>query len=137
MLGSEVNRVLVLFLYDVLINIFRLNTRKLQEDWLCTFCNEQIEDLCHLFCECCFTQLFWTDFLKDILHGKQVTKNGIFFGTENRKESSLIFSSKKNIYISRFAETITLFHEFKIDIENVKKIDESITKKNEKWTRWN
>ena len=39
------------FLRDILINIFWLNTWKLREDWLCTFCNEEIEDLGHLFCE--------------------------------------------------------------------------------------
>ena len=62
------------FLHDILINNFWLNTWKLREDWLCTFCNEEIEDLGYLFWECRFTQLFWKDFLKDILHGKQVTK---------------------------------------------------------------
>ena len=87
--------------------------------------------------ECCFTQLFWKDFLKDILHGKQVTKNDIFFGTENIKENFRIFSAKKCIYISRFAETIPSFHDFKIYIENVKILEYIITKKNGKWTRWN
>ena len=37
------------FLHDILINNFWLNTWKLREDWLCTFCNEEIEDLGHLF----------------------------------------------------------------------------------------
>ena len=50
-----------------------------------------------------------------------MTKNDIFFGTENMKKSFLIFLAKKIIYISRFAETITLFHEFKMYNENVKK----------------
>ena len=50
------------FLHDILINNFWLNTWKLREDWLCTFCNEEIEDLGHLFWECHFTQLFWEDF---------------------------------------------------------------------------
>ena len=40
------------FLHNILINNLWLNTWKLQEDWLCTFCNEEIEDLCHLFREC-------------------------------------------------------------------------------------
>ena len=65
--------------------------------------------------------MFWKDFFKDILHGKQVIKKDIFFGTENMKESSQIFSAKKIIYISRFSETILLFHEFKMYIKNVKK----------------
>ena len=39
-------------------------------------------------------------------------KKYIFFGTENIKESFQIFSAKKCIYISRFSETIPLFHEF-------------------------
>ena len=37
------------FLHDILINIFWLNTWKVPKDWLYTFCNEEIEDLCHLF----------------------------------------------------------------------------------------
>ena len=54
------------------------------------------------------------------------------------KESFQIFSAKKIIYISRFPETIPLFHELKIYIENVKKkLEYIITKKNGKWTRWN
>ena len=125
------------FLHDILINNFWLNTWKLREDWLCTFCNEEIKDLGHLFWECHFTQLFRKDFLNNILHGKQVTKNDKFFGTENMKESFQIFSAKKIIYISRFSETIPLFHEFKMYIENVKKIEYIITKKNGEWTRWN
>ena len=101
------------FLHDLLINYFWLNTWTPRS--LCTFCNEEIEDLCH----CRFTQLFWTD----------------FFGTANMKESFLIFSAKQIIYISRFAETIPLLHEFKMHIENVKNLEYIITKKNEKWTR--
>ena len=66
-----------------------------------------------------------------------MTKNDIFFGTENVKESFQIFSAKKFIYISRFSETIPLFHEFKMYIENVKKLEYITTKKNGKWTRWN
>ena len=53
------------------------------------------------------------------------------------KESSQIFSAKKIIYISRFAETIRLFHEFKMYIEKFKNLEYIVTKKNEKWTRWN
>ena len=66
-----------------------------------------------------------------------MTKNDIFFGTENMKESSQIFSAKKIIYISRFSETIPLFHELRMYIENVKQLEYIITKKNEKWTRGN
>ena len=53
------------------------------------------------------------------------------------KESFQIFSAKKFIYISRFSETIPLFHEFKMYIKNVKKKEYIITKKNAEWTRWN
>ena len=53
------------------------------------------------------------------------------------KESFQIFSAKKFVYISRFSETIPLFHEFKMYIENVKKLENIITKKNGKWTRSN
>ena len=67
------------FLHDILINNFWLNRSKLRGDWLCTFCIEEIEDLCPLFWDCRFTQLFWMDLKKYILHGKQVTKNDIFF----------------------------------------------------------
>ena len=49
--------------------------------------------------EVSFYTIFWKDFLKDILHGKQVTKNDIFFETRNMKESFQIFSAKKCIYI--------------------------------------
>ena len=66
-----------------------------------------------------------------------MTNNDIFFGTENMKESFQIFSAKKIIYIFRFLETIPLFHEFNMYIENVKKLEYIITKKNGKWTRWN
>ena len=48
-----------------------------------------------------------------------MTKNDIFFETENMKESFQIFSAKLIINISRFSETIPLFHEYKMYIENV------------------
>ena len=116
------------FLHDILINIFWLNTWKVPKDWLYTFCNEEIEDLCPLFWECRVTQLFWKDFIKDILHGKQVTKNDIFFWNGEYEGEFLDFLAKKSIiYISRFAETILLFHEFKMYIENVKILEHSLT----------
>ena len=59
-----------------------------------------------------------------------MTKNNIFFGTENMKESFQIFSAKKIIYISRFSETIPLFHELKMYNRECKKIEYIITKKN-------
>ena len=31
------------FLHDILINKLWLNTWKLREDWLCTFCNEKLK----------------------------------------------------------------------------------------------
>ena len=37
------------------------------------------------------------------------------------KESFQIFPAKNFIYISRFSETVPLFHELKMFIENVKK----------------
>ena len=61
-------------------------------------------------------------FLKIYFTGKTSDKKWfIFFGTENMKESFQIFSAKNFIYISRFSETIHLFHEFEMYIENVKK----------------
>ena len=45
------------------------------------------------------------------------------------KESFQIFTAKKYIYISRFAETIPLFQEFKMYIENAKKLEYNINKK--------
>ena len=53
------------------------------------------------------------------------------------KEIFQIFSVKKSIYISRFAKTILLFHEFRMYIENVEYLEYIITKKNGKLTRWN
>ena len=102
---------------------------------LCTFCNEEIVDICNLFWE--FYTIVLEAFFKNILHGKQVTKNDIFFGTENMKESFQIFSAKKIIYISRSAETIPFFHDFKMYIENVKNVEYIISKEDGKWTRWN
>ena len=46
------------------------------------------------------------------------------------KESFQIFSAKKIIYFSRFSETIPLFHELRMYIENVK-LEYIITKKTE------
>ena len=50
--------------------------------------------------ECRFTQLFWKDFLKDILHGKQVTKMIIFLGRSIWKRVSR-FSQIKNVFTFR------------------------------------
>ena len=47
------------------------------------------------------------------------------------KESFQIISAKKIIYFSRFSETIPLFHELRMYIENVKKLEYIITKKTE------
>ena len=92
---------------------------KIGYDWICTFCNEEIEDVCHLFCACRFTQMFWNEFLKDILHGKQLTKMIYFF---ERIIGRQIFTAKK-CYNARSAETVglRLIYEFNSTLKVFKK----------------
>ena len=85
---------------------------EIREDWLCTFCNKEIEDLGHLFWECHFTQLFWKDFLNNILHGKQVTKNDIFFGVSRFSRPKKLFTfpdfQKQYLYYMSLRSTLRM-----------------------------
>ena len=77
--------------FYMLINNLWLNTWKLRDDRRCTFCNEEIEYICHLFWGCLFTELFWKEFLKECLQRKQLAKMIYFLS-----ESFQIFSAKKS-----------------------------------------
>ena len=47
------------FLNNILLNNYWLLKWGLKDDDICTFCNEETEDICHVFWECMFTQHFW------------------------------------------------------------------------------
>ena len=117
------------FLHDIPINNYWFNTWKLCDDWLFTFCSEEIEDRCHLFWECHFTQ----NNFQNIFCIKNLTKNDILFGMHGWCEGEfldflcqIIYSQCKNCGNNKI---FLWFHIIQCDMKNIEYI---IAKKNAK-----
>ena len=58
------------FLNYILINNYWILKWGLKDDDICTFCNEETEDICHVFGECIFTQHLCRRFISIFLKQK-------------------------------------------------------------------
>ena len=105
---------------------------------LCTFCNEDLETVEHLFFECIFSQLFWNK-VKNLFYEKNIYQeplslNSVFIG-DTRKESPtivnhIIILGKQFIYKSKLQETIPRYNALKLEIDYTYQTEEYIAMKN-------
>ena len=100
------------FLNDILINNYWLLKWGLKDDDICTFCNEETEDICHVFLECMFTQHLWQKVYKYICKTKEPVKLSVYLGVDDVKECFIIFECKNNIYLSQLECIIPTYDRF-------------------------
>lgn len=80
----------------------------LSDSSLCSFCDQELETLNHLFWHCDHVQAFWTDFL-NLLQEKCIHCTRL-----NLNEQLVLFGSSDNIYTDKPINFILLFAKFYI-----------------------
>lgn len=110
-----------LFQYKINLNCLMTNSRlhkmKLVDNAMCTFCNNHIESLKHLFWDCTCVGKIWSDFKTwyDIMTDSDITlnyKNIIFCCISNTLMNLCLILMKKVIYSCRFSNqrpTLVMF----------------------------
>ena len=92
------------FLYDILSNNFWTHKWGITDSSACTFCDQNIENLSHLFWECPEIVRFWKN-LNEYFSDKSgiiLTKNNVYFGAENESMTVIAFYGKRYIYKCKF-----------------------------------
>ena len=70
----------------------------LKDDDICTFCNEEIDDICHVFWEC----MSGKGFISIILKQKNQWNCRKNLGADDVKECLIMFECKQFFYLSQF-----------------------------------
>ena len=127
------------FLNDILVNNYWLNKWKIQENELCTFCREKVENIYHLFWECKETRKFWRDL--ETLINTEITSELVFYGSREDINNTLIILAKQYINDSRRKNKTPIFQIFIYKMKYIKKLEFEIACKNnnidkyiEKWS---
>ena len=91
------------FLNDILVDNYWLTKWKILENNACSFCQENEENIFHLYWECNITSRFWIDFNAWIRSFSEngITVEEVFYGTEDKLLHTLIILAKRLIYESR------------------------------------
>jgi hypothetical protein len=119
----------------------------IKDNDLCTFCEEEIEDIKHIFLDCEIIKIFWNK-LKSWLKKKlslviDFKAEDLLFGSlhEDLLLIDMIFLvAKQYIYSCKHEETYPKMHVFEKKIYNIKNIERDIAIKNNKLqnflTKW-
>ena len=105
---------------------------------LCTFCNEVLETVEHLFFECIFSKLFWNKvtnfFYQKNIYQESLSLKRVFIG-DTRRECPIIVNHitilrKQFIYKPKLQENIPIYNAFKQENDYTQQIDKYIAVKN-------
>jgi hypothetical protein len=112
------------FLNDILVNNFWLKKWEIIEDSSCTFCNENEENIHHLFWECRIIKQFWLNFNNWINQfiPMLITVQQVFYGNDDNLLYTLIIFAKKFIFDCRKNNKIPNIQEYKYQVKYLKKI---------------
>ena len=121
---------------DILINNYWLLKWGLKDDDICIFCNEEIEDICHVFWECMFTQHFWQKVYKYILITKQPLKLSVYLRVNDVKEFFIIFECKQIIYLSQVKCRLPTYDKFIRYLDAAKHMEFLVAEKKNKVDVW-
>lgn len=124
------------FLHDILVNNYWLHKWKLTEDNMCSFCNEDEEDISHLFWECIFSRQFWRDFEMFYCNSQKFTKNDVFLGVECKYTTNYIFLARNFIFkcrLDNITPQLRLFHSYANTFKN---LEFEIARKKNKLDDW-
>jgi hypothetical protein len=120
------------FLHDLLSNKYWLNKWGIEDNADCMYCDNDKEDITHMFWNCIVTRRFWRDFSKffsdvELCNG-EITKEDVFLGAEENIVCTLIFVAKRYIYNKRIHEEVYTFNLFKVVMHQYKNIEFRIAK---------
>lgn len=114
------------FLYDILVNNYWLTKWKIQENSICTFCEEREENIHHMYWKCKHIKVFWSDFNIWINNFISVDTNArlVFYGTENKLLYTLIIVAKLYIYACRKNTTEPDINKYKFKVKYQRKLEQ-------------
>lgn len=120
---------------NITTNTFLLKC-KIVESSLCSFCNEAIETIDHLFWECFYTQRFWNQVRKYINNKdiqEEITKTITFMCISNNTAvSEILLHAKYYIFKSKCKSKNPSFDVFKIKFESRLKLEQNLAQQQEK-----
>lgn len=115
------------FLNDILATNYWLHKWKITSTDMCTFCANESEILQQLFWECKWARELWYNI--EVWCNDQtnipanITRDLVFFGSDNILLHSIIVVGKHVIYNSKFAETNPIISRFKFASARLMKME--------------
>ena len=105
---------------------------KINNDNKCTFCNDEVETILHLFWECKFSQKLIKDVFSNIFNSPlTVDKNEFIFGNFLEKDETknvLMLFTKKYIYSCKMHKSNLVYNAAKLYIAHQYKIHREVLK---------
>jgi len=113
------------FLYDILVNNYWLTKWKIQDNNLCTFCNNHEENIYHLYWDCAYIRTFWLQFNTWINYFTPIetTANLVFYGIDNHLLYTLITLAKRFIHDCRKNNITPDFTKFTFKVKYLRKLE--------------
>ena len=135
--------------HNILYTDEKLHKVKLSDTQMCTFCNDEIETLLHLFIECNMVTNIWQKVIENLLQPfgvSSLTKEQIVFGVETTAEQNeiinhIILEVKYYIYVCKLDKCTPTFQQTKNRLRMTEDIEKRIAIKAGKITKhiykWN
>ena len=103
----------------------------------CSFCDNHIQTISHLFWKCTFVASFWKDLIewlyKKGIYSDHLSDSDIFFGVKSYNNflllNTVILCAKKFVFSSNYLSKRPSFSIFKHEIYRVEKIERCIALK--------
>lgn len=126
------------FLHDILANNYWLQKWGIRNSAACTFCNNNDENIVHLFWHCAHITTFWKRFNDRYknLDGMPVTINSVFLGTTNSLVCTLVFIAKRYIWECRMKTCIPFFPQLRNKVYFTQQIEQQIARNNNNMEKW-
>ena len=129
--------------HNILYTNEKLHKVKLSDTPLCTFCNNEIETLVHLFVECNKVTNVWKEVIDKLLQPfgvTNLTKSEIILGVETTPEQNeiinhIILEVKYYIYVCKLEKCDPLFNRIKNRLKITERIENEIAFKAKKLPR--
>ena len=129
--------------HNILYTNEKLHNVKLSDTPLCTFCNNEIETLVHLFVECNKVTNVWQEVIDKLLQPfgvTNLTKSEIILGVETTPEQNeiinhIILEVKYYIYVCKLEKCNPLFNRIKNRLKITERIENEIAFKAKKLPR--
>ena len=115
-----------------------MNKWHIEDSAVCSYCNEENEDIVHMFWTCRCTQEFWQLF-KQYCEPKldiHLNINTVFLGADDNIVSNLLFVAKRFIYNKRIHQEQLTLANFKAQLFKQRNVEHVIAKSKDNLSEW-